>query len=167
MALTHLLIMRHAKSSWNEDVSCDHARPLNRRGHSAAKTIGSIIRLRGFAPDMIWSSDSVRTRETVASAFPDMDKAHIKWMDSFYHAAANQVLYQCAELGEPHVRGGGKLLLMGHNPGWEDLFYHFSGQSQPMPTGACAVFPRTGDTVDWLEREAWQLQDFLRPKAFA
>ncbi len=162
MAIKHLLLMRHAKSSWSDAGLRDHERPLNGRGRRAARTIGQILRLRGFAPDIIWSSDSVRTRETVARAFSEMKPEQIIWLENFYHASANQVLYQCAQLGEPE----GNLLLMGHNPGWEDLLYHFSGRSFAMPTGACAVFRRRDMSADWLRPEAWHLQDFLKPRDF-
>ena len=140
----------------------DHERPLSLRGQRAAKTIGDILRLRDRTPDIVWSSDSLRTRQTVELAFPDMTECEVKYLENFYHASANQVIFQCDELGEPE----GNLLLMGHNPGWEELFYHFSGQSFRMPTGACAVFKRKDETADWLSREAWHLQDFLRPREF-
>ncbi len=154
--------MRHAKSSWSDGDVPDHERPLNKRGQRAAKTLGHIIRLRDYAPEWIWSSDSTRTRQTVALAFPDLAAEQVLWLDGFYHASANQVLYQCEQSGEPD----GCLLLMGHNPGWEDLFYHFSGRSFAMPTGACAVFERRDIKADWLSREAWRLQDFLKPRDF-
>ena len=154
--------MRHAKSSWADGDLPDYERPLNRRGQRAAKLIGDILRLRDLTPNVIWSSDSVRTRETVEAAFLDLPVSSIAWLNTFYHASANQVIYQCAELGEPD----GTLVLMGHNPGWEDLLFHFSGQSIRMQTGACAVFKRRDENADWLTREAWHLQDFLKPKDY-
>ncbi|MBL4855005.1 MAG: histidine phosphatase family protein [Robiginitomaculum sp.] len=162
MALEHLILMRHAKSSWNHEGLTDHQRPLNKRGRKAARAIGSVLQARKLVPDHIWSSDSERTRETVAHAFPDMDITPI-WKNGFYHASANQILYVCGEQGEP---ASGTLLLMGHNPGWEDLLFHFSGMSRRMPTGACAIFKRTDANADWLESESWQLVDVLYPRDF-
>jgi len=162
MKLEHLILMRHAKSSWNNGGLTDHQRRLNKRGRKAAHAIGSVLRSRKLTPEHIWSSDSQRTRETVAHAFPDTDIAPM-WQNGFYHASANQVLYICGEQGEPDR---GTLLLMGHNPGWEDLLFHFSGLSRRMPTGACAIFKRTDAHVDWLERESWQLADLLYPRDF-
>lgn len=162
MALEHLILMRHAKSSWKHERLTDHQRPLNKRGRKAAHTIGSVLSTRKLTPDHIWSSDSQRTRETVAHAFWGVDITPV-WQSGFYHASANQVLYICAEQGEPD---SGTLLLMGHNPGWEDLLFHFSGQSRPMPTGTCAIFKRTGTDADWLESESWTLADLLYPRDF-
>ena len=126
------------------------------------------MRARGLVPDHVWSSDSQRTRETFARTFPDTDTKPI-WLNGFYHASVNQVLYLCAEQGEPNV---GTLMLLGHNPGWENLLFHFSGLSRRMPTGACAIFARTHPPAknskaakpDWLARESWHLQDLLLPK---
>ncbi len=154
--------MRHAKSSWKHEGLTDHQRPLNKRGRRAAHTIGAVLQARKLVPDHIWSSDSQRTRETVAHAFPDINIATV-WHNGFYHASANQVLYVCGEQREPNGRA---LLLMGHNPGWEDLFFHFSGLSRRMPTGACAIFKRTNTEADWLESESWKLAELLYPRDF-
>jgi len=62
--LSRLLLMRHAKSSWSDGQLTDHERPLNNRGRRAAAEIGSTLHARGYAPDIIWSSDAKRTRET-------------------------------------------------------------------------------------------------------
>lgn len=161
MAITHLILMRHAKSSWANYDLTDHQRPLNKRGVRAATTMGQVLASKNLGPDIIWSSDSVRTRETVDLAFGKT--ANILWLESFYHASANHVLLKCAQLGEPET---GILALIGHNPGWEDLVYYFSGQSFRMPTAACAVFSRTENKNDWLSKNAWQMQDYLLPRDY-
>ena len=162
MTTQHLLLMRHAKSSWHHEGLTDQERPLNDRGRRAALNIGGVLRAKGLVPDHIWSSDSTRTRETFERAFPGAGIKPI-WHKSFYHASANQVLYQCAQNGEPE---NGTLMLLGHNPGWEDLLFHFSGVSRRMPTGACAIFTRTksAEQTDWLERESWRLAELLLPR---
>ena len=100
MAITHLILMRHAKSSWKYEDLTDHERPLNKRGKKAAKTIARVLQTKNILPNHIWSSDSKRTRQTVELAFADSN-VDIIWLNSFYHASANQVLLQCAKLGEP------------------------------------------------------------------
>jgi len=160
MTTQHLLLMRHAKSSWNHESLTDHERPLNKRGLRASRDIGGVLKAKGLVPDHVWSSDSQRTRETFVHTFSGTD-VKVKWMSGFYHASANQVLYLCAEQGEPNA---GTLMLLGHNPGWEDLLFHFSGLSRRMPTGACAIFARTPAKTDWLERDSWRLIDLLLPR---
>jgi phosphohistidine phosphatase len=161
MALDTLLLMRHAKSSWKFDDLSDHQRPLNGRGRRAAKAVGGALRARDLLPVIVWSSDSTRTRETVAKLIPDSHAADIEFLNGFYHSSANNILYMCTERGEPE---NGPLMLLGHNPGWEDLFFHFADISRRMPTGACAVFKRTGVNIDWLDGKAWRLQDLILPR---
>jgi phosphohistidine phosphatase len=161
MALQNLILMRHAKSSWNFDDLSDHQRPLNGRGRKAAKKIGQVLRAKSLFPQTIWSSDSTRTRETVSRLLGDAKGLDAAYLKGFYHAGANNVLYLCQERGEPKT---GPLMLVGHNPGWEELVYYFTGTSRRMPTGACAIFRRIDDKADWLSPEAWKLQELILPR---
>ena len=163
MSLSHLILMRHAKSSWHDGHLSDHERPLNKCGKRAAKTIGDVLRAQHLFPDMIWSSDSARTRETVALLTRVEQSPQIDFLSAFYHASANTLLYICAQRKEPP---SGALMLMGHNPGWEDLLYHFTNKPLSMPTGGCAILKRIDSHADWLDKRSWQLADYLRPKDF-
>ena len=163
MGLQNLILMRHAKSSWNFDDLSDHQRPLNGRGRKAAKRMGQVLRAKELFPNIIWSSDSTRTRETVSRLIDQVELSEIKYLDGFYHAGANKVLYLCQERGEPDTN---TLMLTGHNPGWEELVYYFSGLSRRMPTGACAVFKRVDEEAPWLSSEAWKLNELLLPRDF-
>ena len=153
--------MRHAKSSWKFDDLSDHQRPLNTRGREAAKVVGQVLKAKSLTPQTIWSSDSMRTRETVSRLFPDLENKDVDYLDGFYHSSANNVLYLCQERGEPN---DGPLILVGHNPGWEELVYYFSGSSRRMPTGACAIFKRIDEKADWLSPGAWKLQELILPR---
>ena len=161
MVLDTLLLMRHAKSSWKFDDLSDHARPLNGRGKRAAKAVGQVLRARALFPKTIWSSDSTRTRETARRLIDDTPDVFVEYLDGFYHAGANNILYLCTEKGEPV---SGPLMLLGHNPGWEELVYHFGGSSRRMPTGACAIFKRVDEKVEWLNPDAWRLADLILPR---
>jgi phosphohistidine phosphatase len=181
MGLEHLILLRHAKSSWSESGMADHERPLNQRGRRAAKAIGGVVRVKGLLPTVIWSSDSVRTRETVANLDfgldsrldPNLDSSldlkrdeagyEVKYLPEFYHASAQKILYLCAQKGEPST---GPLMLVGHNPGFEDLLFHFSNMSLRMPTAGCALFRRRKESTDtdWLTPKSWKLAEFIRPK---
>ena len=59
-----LILMRHAKSSWDSPGLDDHERPLNGRGCRSAKAIGAWLNDHGYLPDLVLSSDAERTRET-------------------------------------------------------------------------------------------------------
>ena len=103
-----LILMRHAKSSWDNPFAEDHQRPLNGRGKRSAKAIGEWLRAQGYLPDQILSSSATRTRETCAGLQLEADK---RFLDGLYHAGAGQML-------EVLKQGSGECVLMlGHNPG--------------------------------------------------
>lgn len=160
--LTHLLLMRHAKSSWNSDVPTDHERPLNARGREAATAVGQALTARGYAPQTIWSSDSKRTRETamrLIRAIPGAQR--VEYFSEFYHAAPSDVFNVAKSQGEPTVE---RLMWLGHNPGWTELHALMSGRHDDLPTGACSVLQRVDDG-DWLSPHSWRLLDFIVPRA--
>lgn len=160
--LSRLLLMRHAKSSWSDGQLTDHERPLNDRGRRAAKAIGSTLHARGYAPDIIWSSDAKRTRETAMLLIREIPGAQtVHYNPEFYHASVETVLKACGREIEPEA----PLMLLGHNPGWSHLHHYFTGQSHPYPTGACTILTRKqNDVSDWLDPEAWRFTDLILPR---
>lgn len=160
--LTHLLLMRHAKSSWSDGSLSDHERPLNERGRRAATTVGQTLHARGFAPHIIWSSDSKRTRETamhLIRAIPGAQQVY--YFGEFYHGSPEDVMSVGMREGEPETDA---LMLLGHNPGWAELHGFFTGRSDDFPTAACTVLERVNDG-NWLTPESWRLKDFILPRA--
>ena len=160
--LDHLLLMRHAKSSWSDGTLTDHERPLNKRGRKSAEAVGAALHARGYAPDIIWSSDSKRTRETAMLLIRTIPGAQqVNYNPDFYHASADQVLSICGKQIEPK----GNLMLLGHNPGWASLHEYFTQQSANFPTAACTVLKRTskGDG-DWLSPDSWRMIDYILPR---
>ena len=160
--LTHLLIMRHAKSSWSEGRLSDHERPLNMRGEKSAEAMGAALHARGYAPNIIWSSDATRTRQTAMRLIRAIPGAQtVEYSADLYHASATQALSICGRQIEPD----GRLMLLGHNPGWAELHHYFTGRNDDFPTAACTVLTRTdkGDG-DWLTPKSWRMVDFILPR---
>ena len=62
-----VLLLRHAKSSWDNPAVDDHERPLNKRGLKAAPRMGQLIADEGLKPDVIVSSTAVRAATTAAA----------------------------------------------------------------------------------------------------
>lgn len=160
--LNRLLLMRHAKSSWSDGSLSDHERPLNDRGRRSATAVGHALHARGFAPDVIWSSDSKRTRETAMHLIRALPGAQrVDYSPEFYHASVEIVLRVCGKTPEPD----GALMLLGHNPGWSDLHHYFTEQFHDYPTGACTVLTRIADGPrDWLNPAAWRYVDLILPR---
>lgn len=154
--------MRHAKSSWSDGSLSDHQRPLNKRGEKAAEAVGHTLTARGYAPDTIWSSDSNRTRQTAMRLIRAIPGAQtVNYDSNFYHAGIQTVLTVCGKQIEPE----GKLMLLGHNPGWAALHEYFTGQYHDYPTGACTVMTRNMQSDgDWLDPSSWRFVDLILPR---
>lgn len=160
--LSRLLFMRHAKSSWSDASLSDHQRPLNERGRRAATAVGQTLHARGLAPQIIWSSDSKRTRETAMHLIRAIPGAQqVQYFSEFYHGSPDDVMKVGQREGEPETDA---LMLLGHNPGWAELHALFTGRYDDIPTGACTVLKRKNEG-SWLSPESWQLMDFILPRS--
>ncbi|MEE9273298.1 MAG: histidine phosphatase family protein [Robiginitomaculum sp.] len=161
MKTQYLMLMRHARAGWGKKISTDHERPLDERGRKDAKKMGDTLREKNLFPNQIWSSDSTRTIQTVKLMLSPEVKPDTLFLPSFYQASLACVFYVCEEYNDP---GCTSLMFMGHNPGWEDLLFYYTGTSLRMPTTACAVLKRTDSDEDWLDKSCWQLADYILPK---
>jgi phosphohistidine phosphatase len=164
-----LLLLRHAKSSWDDPKLADRDRPLNKRGHRAAGAIRQAMLDLGLTPDLVLVSPSRRTQETLAELEPWDDTPLVEPLDSLYLATAPQLLAILREVSET-VRS---VLLIGHNPGLHDLallLAESSGESETtqriaagFPTGALAEFA-VGTQWQRLAAAGTRLVRFVRPK---
>ena len=129
-----LLILRHAKSSWDDSALDDHERPLNSRGKKDAPRIARLARDEGLAPELILSSDAVRAHLT-AEAVADATGGQLLLDPRLYHAAVADIL----SLVPTVVRNdAGTVMIVGHNPGLEELVAQLTGEWEPLPTAALA-----------------------------
>jgi phosphohistidine phosphatase len=115
MHLLHLL--RHAKSSWKDDVE-DRERPLNRRGREAARLVGQHLPATARDIDLVLCSSAVRTRETldlVLAGFTPRPRCLIE--NGLYLADRDELIERLQQLAESQVN----VLLIGHNPGLHEL----------------------------------------------
>jgi phosphohistidine phosphatase len=112
-----LLLLRHAKSSWEDGSSPDRNRPLNPRGRRDAIAMRRTMLGLGLAPDLILVSSATRTMETMNLLEPWDDTPLVEPMDELYLASARLLLVTLRAVAET-VR---TVLLIGHNPGMHDL----------------------------------------------
>ncbi len=157
-----LIIMRHAKSSWNSPAHSDHERALNGRGRSDAPKVGAVLVERGWTPELVLSSDSQRTRETFAGmseSFPSAVEA--RFLPSFYHAGLGAAQDELPAVPDEVAC----LLVLGHNPGWEDLVDWLAGEDIVMKTANAALLSL--DLESWsgaLQPGKWKLEDIIGPR---
>ena len=158
-----LLILRHAKSSWKDEGLTDFDRPLNGRGQRDAPRMGTLLREHDLIPDKILSSNAVRARSTALLAAEAAGfKGDLELTADFYLAPPATYLQRLAMLPEEV----GRVMVVGHNPGLEELVAHLTGTDDPFPTAALAkvnlpieswseLTPTTEGELDglWLPKE--------------
>jgi phosphohistidine phosphatase len=126
-----LLILRHAKSSWKDPELTDHDRPFNKRGKRDAPRIGKLLKNEHLVPEAMISSTAKRARasaEAVANA--SGYKGKITLNRSLYVAGPEAYLKVLHGLSDDSVR----VLVVGHNPGLEELLEKFTGEAQILST---------------------------------
>jgi len=146
-----IIIMRHAKSSWDFPNLSDHDRPLNKRGLRDAPRIADELVKREWNPDLILVSSSVRTKQTLESMSHQFGDVTSIIKPEIYHASLQDLLIVLEEIIEE-----GTTMILGHNPGSEMLVKHLSDQWQIMPTASAALLSKSGKN--------WKLHEIIRPK---
>ncbi len=115
--MRQLLLLRHAKSSWDDRELSDHARPLNPRGRQAATMMRATMERLGLAPDLVLVSSAKRTMQTAEALEPWDETPLVDSLDSLYLAPAPVILQTLRGVPET-VRS---VLVVGHNPGLHEL----------------------------------------------
>lgn len=130
-----LYVLRHAKSDWNDASLTDFERPLNERGLYAARKMGEFMREREIEPDLIISSPARRARETAQIIVDAAGYAvQIEFEPRIYEAGIGTLIEIVSEVENDCQ----KLLIVGHNPGFEQLVENLTGELHALPTAALA-----------------------------
>ena len=171
--MKRLFLLRHAKAEQaNKDTPADCERPLTGRGRSDASLVGEAMRKKGYSPDLILCSPSVRTRETLELAQSEFGgKARAEFLEALYAASARKIAQIVRDLPE----NARKPLLVGHNPGFEECAAllmnkseaatkRFDSNVEKFPT--CALVVLDFDISLWkdVKPHTGKLADFIRPK---
>lgn len=154
-----LLLLRHAKSSWDDTSQRDFDRPLAPRGIRDAPRVGAELRDRGSLPDLIISSPAKRARQTIELVARAADvRTGPTFEDRIYGASSAELLALVRAI--PDVSNCA--MLVGHNPAFEDLLSRLSSAAADhMATCSLArlEFPvdRWEDIEDGQGKLAWLL----------
>lgn len=116
--MKRLSLLRHAKSSWDDPVERDFDRPLNGRGRRAAQRMGQWIAEEGLEFDHVVASPALRIRQTIEGLEAGLHgRIDCQWDKRIYMASA-AILLDLVQETDDEVE---HLMLIGHNPGIEDL----------------------------------------------
>ena len=167
-----LLLLRHAKSSWDDPSLADFDRPLADRGRRAATTMAGYLKREKIRPDLILCSAARRARETmelVQTAWQFTVPVH---MDRhLYEAGPGDLQQRLRALGKKP----GTVMAIGHNPTMEILALDIvaDGPKRELaelkvkyPTGALGVFTFEGRKSGWkdLSTHSATLERFVKPR---
>jgi len=163
-----LILLRHAKSDWSLSSRQDYDRPLSGRGMVDAVRIGQWLKTNEYIPDHVISSPALRawqTTEAVCNSLPISAK-NIHYDRNIYMAERDDLLKVIENISGDCV----KVLLVGHNPGLDDLLIYLAADKlklttngKLLTTAAAAILSVSGDWKN-LSAHSGSLLDMVRPK---
>lgn len=159
-----ILIMRHAKSSWNNSDLKDFDRPLNRRGERDAPRMGRYLKESGVVPMQIVASTAARAKATVLAVaeHSGVEPSVIGWEEDLYFGSSGaymEAIRGCSDRVET-------VMTVGHNPMTERLIQTLAGSSfrENVPTAAIACFTTDAGLWSDVAPENCSFEWFVKPK---
>ena len=156
-----LMLLRHAKSSWRDPAIADFDRPLNDRGRKAAELIGKFIASQNVNIDLVISSPAVRARQTIDLVLRAAKRSPEMRFDQRVYEASPTLLLEITSQIEDDRKS---VLLVGHNPGMEELLALLVGVEQHMPTASLAKVVLSSKKWDKIMGEKGVLESFVRAR---
>ncbi len=165
-----IILLRHAKSSWDEAGTPDFERPLSPRGKRACAAVRTALGRLGAAPELVLCSLARRTQETLRRIAPALAGGPDVIVERrLYLASAKKLLERLQALeAEPD-----SVLLLGHNPGLQRLAVELAGRGEAaalkrlaakFPTAALAELSFPGKSWRELEPGSAELVSLWSPK---
>ena len=164
-----LVLLRHAKSSWDDASLPDHERPLAPRGRRAAALLQHRLHAKEIVVDLVVCSPARRARETWDAVKGGLRTSpEVRFVPAVYAASADALLDVLHGVEARHV----SVLLIGHNPGLEELAGDLVGDGKAkalarfgegFPTGALATLRVATAWADLAHGDAY-LDSFVRPR---
>lgn len=139
----------------------DFERPLKRRGREAAEAMGRFLASKKVNLSPLISSPSIRTRQTVEILLRESKLGVEPQFDQrIYEASLSTLVQVVSEIPDDKKSA----MLVGHNPGMEELLAFLTRESRRMPT--CALARISLDSSGWKEvgRSSGKLEWFVTPK---
>lgn len=163
--MKRLILVRHAKSSWDHPDLTDIERPINKRGKRDAPFMAELLKKLNIMPDVIYSSPAVRALST-AEIFSDTlgyAKQKIIINENIYDAGLKELSILINGISDEY----NTVFLFGHNPGLTYFANHLGNQFiDNMPTCSIAAFEFGLDKWENVERGTGNISLFEFPKKY-
>jgi phosphohistidine phosphatase len=159
-----LYLLRHAKSSWKDASLPDFDRPLNSRGREAAALVGKYLANNKIKFSSVVCSPALRTRETIDLVLKTSGiQVPVDYDDRIYEADVGRLVSVIKSIDDEET----SVLLVGHNPGIQDLLAALTSEYREMKTAALAKL--TFETSSWqgIKAGVGRLESFTTPKELA
>jgi len=160
-----LHLLRHAKSDWGDPDLSDEQRPLNGRGKRDAKALARYLERHPIVVEMVFCSPALRARRTLEAISSALPGSVSSKEPALYAATADQLL----KFVRRHRKVPVSMLLVGHNPGFEDLARVLLPAKQaPAAFPTCTLATITFEAEEWagVEPGTGRLAAFLTPEDF-
>jgi len=163
--MKELILVRHAKSSWDNPSLRDHDRPLNNRGKRDAPRMANYLYEQIQSVDALISSTAVRAQLT-AVHFKEVFDQNLQYSyseEDLYHASPYEILDIVKNINEKY----GRVIIFGHNPGFTEFANYYATQSiDNVPT--CGIVGISFNVTSWsmVSERNGSLQYFYYPKMF-
>jgi phosphohistidine phosphatase len=163
--MKRVYLLRHAKSSWKDRSLADRDRPLARRGKRAAEAMSDHLDAEEIRPDLVLCSPALRTRETLELIEPGFGGEVEAKVDEQLYGASEATLFERVRTLPDEI---GSVMLIGHNPGLEELALASKGEAlarmrEKYPTAALATVDLPADRWSAVERGSGELVGYVRP----
>lgn len=156
-----LLILRHAKSSWDNPDLADFDRPLNSRGLESAPVMGNVLYKEDLQPQKILSSPAKRAKQTAILIKETAQiEAPVTYVEGIYEASPLKLLSIISEI-EDKIQSA---LLVGHNPGLEGFVKMLTGEIYALPTATLVKIDLSIESWNDITANRGKVNLFIRPK---
>lgn len=164
--MKQILLMRHAKSSWENPDLKDFDRPLAKRGLKDAPEMGKYLRRIKYKPGMVISSPAQRAKETTQLSMEaaKLDKEQIIWNEDVYFGSVRDYVAAIQSASDEYER----IMLVGHNPLMENTAGILAGAEHKaairMPTAAIVCLESFAESWETIAPGTCQIKWMMIPK---
>ena len=159
-----LFLLRHAKAENPASGTTDLKRALNERGRGEAQAVGTFLKNQSAKFDLVLCSPAARAKETTELVLAAAEfTASVRYDQRIYEAGPLRLLEVISEIEEERSA----VLVVGHNPGMEELLHLLTARAELLATGTLTKIDLDVDNWCSLTQDKAVLDWIVKPKELA